>query len=275
MLSAHKAGRLFRVVVIDARPHWEGRALWRRLMSARLDVSYAGMHALSYCMRSCTKVLMGAHACLSNGAVVSRAGSALVALCANHSNVPVLIACETYKFAERVMLDSICANELADPDDLVMVRATDPPRAWHAARGHARAIARAPVARRAFPPWPLTRRALAVPRLPRVARASALARRQVRPVRSVGSCLAGQMASPDSASAPALPKASGAGEENGSANVLACLSDWRDVRTLRLLNLTYDVTPCELVTMVISEVGLTPPTSIPVIIREYRQETGA
>jgi len=45
------------------------------------------------------------------------------------------------------------------------------------------------------------------------------------------------------------------------------------VPSLRLLNLTYDVTPCELVTMVISEVGMTPPTSIPVIIREYRQDT--
>lgn len=81
------------------------------------------MHALSYAMRSATKVLMGAHACLSNGAVVSRAGSAIVALCASRENVPVLIACETYKFAERVMLDSICANELGDPDDLVTVRA--------------------------------------------------------------------------------------------------------------------------------------------------------
>lgn len=62
---------------------------------------------------------------------------------------------------------------------------------------------------------------------------------------------------------------------DGGANVLACLSDWRDVSALRLLNLTYDVTPCELVTMVISEVGMTPPTSVPVIIREYRQDTSS
>lgn len=122
LLSAFERGVAFKVVVLDARPHWEGRALWRRLVDKQLHVSYAGMHALSYAMRTATKVLMGAHACLSNGAVVSRAGSALIALCATRANVPVLIACETYKFAERVMLDSICANELGDPDDLITVR---------------------------------------------------------------------------------------------------------------------------------------------------------
>ncbi|KAL0911058.1 hypothetical protein M5K25_019163 [Dendrobium thyrsiflorum] len=30
--------------------------------------------------------------------------------------VPVLICCEAYKFNERVLLDSICSNELGDPD---------------------------------------------------------------------------------------------------------------------------------------------------------------
>ena len=34
-----------------------------------------------------------------------------------------MVCCETYKFCERVQLDSICWNELADPDDLVRVPA--------------------------------------------------------------------------------------------------------------------------------------------------------
>ena len=34
---------------------------------------------------------------------------------------PVLVACETYKFAERVQLDSITSNELGDPDALASV----------------------------------------------------------------------------------------------------------------------------------------------------------
>ncbi|KYQ99844.1 eIF2B GDP-GTP exchange factor [Tieghemostelium lacteum] len=45
-----------------------------------------------------------------------------------------------------------------------------------------------------------------------------------------------------------------------------------DFSNLKLLNLMYDVTPVELIHMVITEYGMVPPTSIPVILREYRGE---
>jgi translation initiation factor 2B subunit (eIF-2B alpha/beta/delta family) len=47
------------------------------------------------------------------------------------------------------------------------------------------------------------------------------------------------------------------------------LEKWREIPTLKLLNLIYDVTPSEFITMVITEVGMVPPTSVPVILREY------
>ena len=56
---------------------------------------------------------------MSNGSVVSRVGTACVASMAKWYNKPVLCCCETYKFSERVSLDSICNNELGDPDSLV------------------------------------------------------------------------------------------------------------------------------------------------------------
>lgn len=40
---------------------------------------------------------------------------------ARAQGVPVLFACETCKFHERVQLDSICNNELGDPETLVSV----------------------------------------------------------------------------------------------------------------------------------------------------------
>lgn len=39
-----------------------------------------------------------------------------------------------------------------------------------------------------------------------------------------------------------------------------------------LLNLTYDAMPAEYVTVIVTECGAIPPTSVPVILREYRQE---
>jgi len=47
------------------------------------------------------------------------------------------------------------------------------------------------------------------------------------------------------------------------------LGDWRNQDHLSLLNMQYDLTPPEYVTMLITEVGMIPPTSVPVIIREY------
>lgn len=66
-----------------------------------------------------TKVFLGAYTLLVNGHLMSRAGTAMVAMVANAYNVPVIVCCETYKFCERVQIDSICFNELGDPDGTV------------------------------------------------------------------------------------------------------------------------------------------------------------
>ncbi|CAN0553643.1 unnamed protein product, partial [Ectocarpus sp. 8 AP-2014] len=38
---------------------------------------------------------------------------------ARSHNLPIMFCCETYKFCERVQLDSIVYNELGQPDDLI------------------------------------------------------------------------------------------------------------------------------------------------------------
>ena len=49
---------------------------------------------------------------LSNGAMFSRAGTAMVAMMSKEAGIPVVCCCETYKFSDRIMLDSIVGNEL-------------------------------------------------------------------------------------------------------------------------------------------------------------------
>ena len=46
------------------------------------------------------------------------------------------------------------------------------------------------------------------------------------------------------------------------------LSNWKDIPQVTLLSVLYDVTPMEFITMVITEFGNIPPTSVPVILRE-------
>lgn len=179
ILHAFELGRKFRVIIVDSRPKLEGKGLLRRLLGRGISCTYTHINAISYIMQEVTRVFLGASSVLSNGTVYSRVGSACVAMVAHAFHVPVMICCETYKFHERVQLDSICSNELGDPDALVKVP----------------------------------------------------------------------------------------GRKD-----LSELEGWSQSAHLQLLNLTYDATPADYVSMIITELGMVPPTSVPVILREYRKE---
>ncbi|KAG8367011.1 hypothetical protein BUALT_Bualt16G0028000 [Buddleja alternifolia] len=178
-LHAHELGKQFRVVIVDSRPKLEGQKLLRRLVGKGVNCTYTHINAVSYVMHEVTRVFLGASSVLSNGTVYSRVGTACVAMVAHQFRVPVLICCEAYKFHERVQLDSICSNELGDPDVVARV--------------------------------------------------------------------------------------SGRKEINA-------LDGWANSENLQLLNLIYDATPSDYVSMIITDYGMIPPTSVPVIVREYGKE---
>ena len=208
LLHTMHQGVTFRVIVADAGPKFEGKDLMQRLQQAGLHCSYVYLHALSYVMPEVTKLFLGASSMLLNGTLVARAGTALVCMLAHQHGVPALVCCETYKFAERVLLDSICFNELGDPDEL----------------------------------------------LPEEERADAAAREE-------------------SGVAPPGAAKSGSGEGEKAAGG-ARAADWRDIPRLKLLNLMYDATPMKYLTMVVTEVGVIPPTSVPAVIRETSAREG-
>ncbi|XP_033646621.1 translation initiation factor eIF-2B subunit delta-like [Asterias rubens] len=51
------------------------------------------------------------------------------------------------------------------------------------------------------------------------------------------------------------------------------LKDWRNIQSLTILNLVYDVTPPDFISMVITEIGMLPCTSVPVVLRVKNVET--
>jgi len=131
-------------------------------------------------MKEVSKVFVGAYSMMANGNLISRVGTAGVAMMAHSYHVPFIVCCETYKFTERVQLESISFNELGDPDALLNT------------------------------------------------------------------------------------------DDDRHSQALEDLKNWKDVPSLKLLNLMYDLTPSEFIAMVITEVGMVPPTSVPAIVREYR-----
>jgi len=98
---------------------------------------------------------------------------------ARRYNVPTMVCCETYKFSDKVQLDSICWNEVGDKRDL------------------------------------------------------------------------------------------------GTCGATTILENNEEMKHLKLLNLRYDTTPMKYVSVVVTEVGMVPPTSVPVIMREQRKDDDA
>ncbi|RID65734.1 hypothetical protein BRARA_D00912 [Brassica rapa] len=179
LLHAHELKKKFRVLVVDSRPKLEGQLLLRRLIKRGISCTYTHINAVSYIMHEVTKVFLGASSVLSNGTVYSRVGTACVAMVASAFRVPVLVCCEAYKFHERVQLDSICSNELGDPN--------------------------------------------------------------------------------------AISKVHGREDIN-------YLDGLTNNANLQFLNLMYDATPSDYISMIITDYGMVPPTSVPVIVREYQKE---
>ncbi|KAJ1820944.1 hypothetical protein LPJ56_001251 [Coemansia sp. RSA 2599] len=295
LIAARDMGRRFRVIVIDPRPQSEGLGLVRKLvdkgfadLSPELEstdglftidqhgahgkgrgrngmnggVTYAPITALSFLMREASKVFLGAEAFLANGAMLSRSGTAMVALAAHSYHVPVIVACETYKFSERIQLDAVVNNELGVPDMLMYK----------------------PGISDSQPVGPQSDKTLSYMEYSAYARD----RYSARP-RWNNHGLSSKDPVSDAANAP-LGKAKAKGARgaatagSGSAAMTPeakaalslksnCpLSDWRTTHNLRLLNLTQDVTPPEFVTVIVTEVGMIPTTSVPVVLREYRNQ---
>ncbi|KAF1815049.1 IF-2B-domain-containing protein [Eremomyces bilateralis CBS 781.70] len=119
LLTAHRAGTAFRVVVVDSSPLFEGKRLASVLASHGLSVSYSLIAGASHAVTGATKVFLGAHAIMSNGRLYSRVGTAVVAMLAYERDIPVIVCCESVKFTERVALDSIVGNELAPAEELL------------------------------------------------------------------------------------------------------------------------------------------------------------
>ncbi|TIB97670.1 kinase-like protein [Wallemia mellicola] len=116
LIEAKKAGKMLSVIIVDSKPLNEGKNLLTRLTDMGVECTYAHLSALPSLLPNINMTLLGAHAILANGALYSRVGNASVALLSKLHNVPVYALAESYKFVDRMMLDSITTNEISPPD---------------------------------------------------------------------------------------------------------------------------------------------------------------
>lgn len=235
----------FNLVVVDSHPLFEGKKLVSSLLNTKINggdgdpdlasvssrvglsnpsitqdmlkISYVFLNLLSSTVLEDVDVaFLGAHAMLSNGHLYSRVGTGMVAMMCHRRNIPVLTCCESIKFSDRVQLDSVTTNELADPEDLIInVKSKQPPQ----------------------------RKLLALEQF--------LKQQQDPKKKDVSK------------------KASEKKEEITTTDD-DVLKDWKTIPLLNILNIMYDLTPPQYINKVVTELGSLPPSSVPVILREYK-----
>ncbi|ORX38228.1 hypothetical protein BD324DRAFT_588511 [Kockovaella imperatae] len=111
----------FRVIVVDSRPLNEGRSTLYTLTNAGIPCTYTLLPLASSVLPNANLVLVGASALHSDGSLYSRAGTAVISMLAKEYRVPVVACVETYKFGERVSLDSVASNEIGEPEQLLQI----------------------------------------------------------------------------------------------------------------------------------------------------------
>lgn len=119
-------GKKFRVIIVDSRPMREGifvrgsvdlvgKGLLERLVKQGVKCTYVLVNSVSFIMKEVTKVrlriysidlqvFVGAYSMMANGNLISRAGTAGIALMAHSYHVPFIVCCETYKFTGKHLL---------------------------------------------------------------------------------------------------------------------------------------------------------------------------
>jgi translation initiation factor eIF-2B subunit delta len=90
LLKARRSFPSMQVVVVDSRPKLRGRKMLNELVRHGVACTYVLLNGVSFIMNRVTKVILGAHALLANGYVMSPIGSSQIALVAKSFNVPVV-----------------------------------------------------------------------------------------------------------------------------------------------------------------------------------------
>lgn len=98
LTRAKEVGKEFRVIVTETRPKYQGKITARELLEAGIPVTYVVDSAAYLFMRDADLYITGADAITSDGYVVNKVGTALIALAAKRFDVPYYVAASTLKY---------------------------------------------------------------------------------------------------------------------------------------------------------------------------------
>lgn len=108
-----------RVIVLEGRPRYEGRDVARALSQQGIPVTLITEAQAALFLPACRAVVVGADTVLENGAVLNKAGTALVAWAARGLHVPFYVLCETLKIAPHLWTGDFGQLEEKEPEEVL------------------------------------------------------------------------------------------------------------------------------------------------------------
>jgi ribose 1,5-bisphosphate isomerase len=95
---AKEDGKTFEVICTESRPVFQGRITAWEMLDAGIDTTLIVDSAVRYFMNEVDLVVVGADAITSEGNVINKIGTSMVALAAKEARTSFYVACELLKF---------------------------------------------------------------------------------------------------------------------------------------------------------------------------------
>ncbi|MEM2740307.1 MAG: ribose 1,5-bisphosphate isomerase [Candidatus Bathyarchaeia archaeon] len=118
LTEAKHQGKDIKVIATETRPKFQGRLTAMQLAEAGIPVTLIVDSAARFFMKKIDKVFVGADAVASNGAVVNKVGTSMIALAAKEARVRVFVAAETYKFSPETIIGELIKIEERTPEEV-------------------------------------------------------------------------------------------------------------------------------------------------------------
>jgi len=119
LTEAKRQGKDIKVIATETRPKFQGRLTAMQLAEVGIPVTLIVDSAARFFMKKVDKVFVGADAVASNGAVVNKIGTSMIALAAKEARVRVFVAAETYKFSPETIIGELIKIEERSPEEVI------------------------------------------------------------------------------------------------------------------------------------------------------------
>ncbi len=120
LIEAHKQGKEFDVICTETRPRYQGRLTAQELADAGIHVIQVVDSAMRWAIKNyeADLILIGADAITSDGTVLNKIGSRLLALVAREEHIPFYVASPLLKYNPETVFGGWEKIDMRDGDEI-------------------------------------------------------------------------------------------------------------------------------------------------------------